>query len=49
MDETKINLDIETQTFRFTSSKPINQETRENLVKFFMQDVSKLEQLLQIN
>ena len=30
-------------------SKPINPETRENLVKFFMQDISKLEQLLQIN
>jgi hypothetical protein len=30
-------------------SKPINQETRENLVMFFMQDISKLEQLLQIN
>ena len=30
-------------------SKPINQETRENLVMFFMEDVSKLEQLLQIN
>ncbi len=26
MDVTKINLDIETQTFRFTSSKPINQD-----------------------
>jgi len=30
-------------------SKPINQETRENLVMFFKEDVIKLEQLLQIN
>ena len=30
-------------------SKPINKETRENLVMFFKEDVSKLEQLLQIN
>jgi len=30
-------------------SKPINQETRENLIMFFKEDVSKLEQLLQIN
>jgi hypothetical protein len=26
MDETKINLDVETQTFRFTPSEPINHE-----------------------
>ena len=31
------------------NSKPINTETRENLVMFFKEDVSKLEQLLQIN
>ena len=30
-------------------SKPINKETRDNLVMFFKEDVSKLEQLLQIN
>ena len=30
-------------------SKPINKETRYNLVMFFKEDVSKLEQLLQIN
>ena len=30
-------------------SKPINKETRKNLVKFFMEDIGKLEQLLQIN
>jgi hypothetical protein len=30
-------------------SKPINKETRENLVMFFKEDVSRLEQLLQIN
>ena len=30
-------------------SKPINKETRENLVMFFKEDVSKLEQLLRIN
>jgi len=30
-------------------SKPINTETRANLVMFFKEDVSKLEQLLQIN
>ena len=30
-------------------SKPINKETRENLVMFFKEDVGKLEQLLQIN
>jgi hypothetical protein len=30
-------------------SKPITKETRENLVVFFKEDVSKLEQLLQIN
>ena len=30
-------------------SKPINKETRENLVVFFKEDVGKLEQLLQIN
>ena len=26
MDETKINLDVETQTFRFTPSEPIDHE-----------------------
>ena len=26
MDETKINLDVETQTFRFTPSEPIKHE-----------------------
>ena len=31
------------------NSKPINTATRENLVVFFKEDVSKLEQLLQIN
>ena len=31
------------------NSKPINSETRKNLVRFFKEDVSKLEQLLQIS
>ena len=31
------------------TSNPINQETRDNLVVFFKEDVSKLEQLLRIN
>ena len=33
MDEIKINLDVETQTFRFTSSEPINHEEAVNLGK----------------
>ena len=33
MDEIKINLDVETQTFRFTSSEPINHEEAVSLGK----------------
>ena len=33
MDEQKINLDIETQTFRFTPSEPINHEEAVSLAK----------------
>ena len=34
---------------KILKSKPINKATRGNLVVFFKEDVSKLEQLLQIN